>query len=112
MLWDTAAQEQKTKTAVEAPENPKNPLNDNVNVDVNEKENDYANDEDNINEKGNGYVNEYVDDDAKNKSNEAGNVKDNSFEDFLKSITIPDDFDEYEEDEDRYYVDNGNGLFS
>ena len=37
-------QELNPKTAVEALENPKNPLNENVNVDVNEKENGYAND--------------------------------------------------------------------
>lgn len=36
--------EQRPKTAVEAPENPKNPLNENVDVYANEKENGYAND--------------------------------------------------------------------
>ena len=68
-------QEQKPKTAVEAPENPKNPLNVNVNVYDNEKENGYANEnvydtvdvkekdnvKDNANEKENGNAKENVD---------------------------------------------------
>ena len=69
------------KTAVEVPENPKNPLNDNVNV--NEKENDYVKDDDyvyvyekgdvsgyedvkdNPNEKEKDYVDEKDDDNGK-----------------------------------------------
>lgn len=63
------------KTAVEAPENPKNPLN--VNVDANEKENDYVyvyekgdvsgyeDIKDNPNEKEKDYVDEKVDDNEK-----------------------------------------------
>ncbi len=36
--------EQEAKTTVEAPKNPNNPLNENVDVYANEKENGYAND--------------------------------------------------------------------
>ena len=63
------------KSAVEAPENPKNPLN--VNVDANEKENDYVyvyekgdvsgyeDIKDNPNEKEKDYIDEKVDDNGK-----------------------------------------------
>ena len=69
------------KTAVEVPENPINPLNDNVNDYEKLKENGYAKD----------YVDEK--DDAVVKDNSIGKG-----DDFLNGLIINDDFDEYDED--------------
>lgn len=77
-LWDTAKKEQKSKSALEVPINPKNPLNvnenDNVNINEKEKENDKGNDYENVNN------------DAKDKEN-----------DFWNSLML-NDFDDNEED--------------
>ena len=62
------------KTAVEVPENPKNPLNDNVNDYGKLKENGYA--KDNVDEKYDGGVQE---------------------KDFMSSLILDDDFEEEEE---------------
>ena len=90
------------KTAVETLQNPKNPLNDNVNVNVNEKENDYEKDNvegnDYVKEEDNGYSNvkekEYVEE--KGNENDKNNVYDG--DNFFNSLII-NDF----EDEDTDY---------
>ena len=83
-------QGQLSKCALEAPINPKNPLNvnDNINVDINEKEKDnvYVDVKENTNdkdkEKGNDYVKE--------------NVGENT-DSFMNSLILNDDFDSEEE---------------
>lgn len=90
-LWDTAAQEPNPKTAPEPPINPKNPLNDNVNANVNEneKENVYDNINTDVkgNEKGNVDINEKKD----------GNEYVNAGGGFVDSLIL-NDFDDEEED--------------
>ena len=92
-LWNTAAKEQETTTPVEPPQNPQNPLNENVDVNVDVKGNGYAKDYSNVKDKG--YAKDYVDekDDAVVKDNSIGKG-----DDFLNGLIINDDFDEYDED--------------
>ena len=88
-------QELNPKTAIEAPENPKNPLNENVNVNANEKGNDYV--KDTFDDKGNAYGNEKVEEDVDVK--EKDNVKekgDDEKKSFFDSLIL-DDFDDEEE---------------
>ena len=97
-------QELKPKTATEAPENPKNPLN--VNVDDNEKENDYVKDNEYIYdyEKGNVSVYEDIEDNSNEKEKDYVDEKDNAYvkdDDnekggFTDSLIL-DDFDDEED---------------
>lgn len=87
------------KTAVEVPENPINPLNDNVNVNANEKENDYVEDNDNVYENGDVSVYEDVKDNPNEKEKDYVDEKvdDNGGGVFVDSLIL-NDFD----DEDDY----------
>ncbi len=88
------------KMAVEAPENPKNPLNDNVNGNENEKENGNANDYvyDTVDEKENTNVND------KEKENVEVKGKDNAKDTVDEKKTFFDSLilDDFEDEEDYH----------
>ena len=105
VLWDTTIQEQKQAEEPNTAEKPpQNPLNDNVNanVNVNEKDNDYVNVYGNVEDKDNAYVNEKVEGNVNVK--EEDNVKENVDEkrSFTDSLIL-NDFD----DEEDYSYEEG-----